>query len=66
MKAVLPVLAALPLAALLLGAAAPAPKYAVADIPAALREGAHAVVRADDEVITVKSAGRLVHCSLFP
>ena len=61
MKAVLPVLAALPLAALLLGAAAPAPKYAVADIPAALREGAHAVVRADDEVITVKSAGRLVH-----
>ena len=61
MKAVLPVLVALPLAALLLGAAAPAPKYAVADIPAALREGAHAVVRADDEVITVKSAGRLVH-----
>ena len=62
MKAILPVLAALPLAALLLGAAAaPAPKYAVADIPAALREGAHAVVRADDEVVTVKSASRLVH-----
>ena len=53
------------MAALLLGASAPAPapapKYAVADIPAALREGAHAVVRADDEVVTVKSAGRLVH-----
>ena len=41
--------------------AAPQPKYAVADIPASLREGAHAVVRADDEVVTVKSAGRLVH-----
>ena len=41
--------------------AAPAPKYAVADIPAALREGAHAVLRADDEVVTIKSAGRLVH-----
>jgi hypothetical protein len=33
----------------------------VADIPAALREGAHAVLRANDEVVTVKSAGRLVH-----
>ena len=40
---------------------APAPKYPVAAIPAALREGAHAVLRADDEVVTVKSAGRLVH-----
>ena len=40
---------------------APAPKYAVADIPAALREGAHAVLRADDEVVAVKSASRLVH-----
>src|SRR6476646_7820519 len=60
MKRILPVLAALPLGSLLLGAA-PAPKYAVAGIPAALREGAHAVVRADDEVVTVKSASRLVH-----
>ena len=40
--------------------AAPAPKYAVADIPAALREGAHAVVRADDHRLVVKSASRLV------
>ena len=60
MKAFLPLLAVLPLSGLLL-AAAPAPKYAVADIPVALREGAHAVVRANDEVVTVKSASRLVH-----
>ena len=40
---------------------APEPKYSVADIPAALREGAHAVLRADDEVVTVRSASRLVH-----
>ena len=60
MKAFLPILAALPLGGLLL-AAAPAPKYAVADIPAALREGAHAVIRTDDEVVVVKSASRLVH-----
>lgn len=33
----------------------------MAAIPAALREGAHAVLRADDDVVTVKSAGRLVH-----
>jgi transglutaminase-like putative cysteine protease len=59
MKALLPILVALPLCGGL--AAAPAPKYAVADIPAALREGAHAVVRANDEVVTVKSASRLVH-----
>jgi transglutaminase-like putative cysteine protease len=59
MKALLPILVALPLGGFL--RAAPAPKYAVADIPAALREGAHAVVRADDEVVTVKSASRLVH-----
>ncbi|WP_460503512.1 DUF3857 domain-containing protein, partial [Hymenobacter agri] len=52
-------MALLPLSTL--AVAAPAPKYAVADIPAALREGAHAVIRADDEVITVKSASRLVH-----
>ena len=62
MKALFPLFAALPLSGwLLLHPAAPAPKYAVADIPAALREGAHAVLRADDEVVTVKSAGRLVH-----
>ncbi len=62
MKALLPLVAALPLSSFLyLSPAAPAPKYAVADIPAALREGAHAVLRADDEVVTVKSAGRLVH-----
>ena len=45
----------------MLSPAAPAPKYAVDDIPRALREGAHAVLRADDEVVTIKSAGRLVH-----
>ncbi|MBJ6108355.1 DUF3857 domain-containing protein [Hymenobacter sp. BT523] len=61
MKAFISLLAALPLTSFLPPPAAPAPKYAVADIPAALREGAHAVVRADDEVVTVKSAGRLVH-----
>ncbi|WP_310397278.1 DUF3857 domain-containing protein [Hymenobacter sp.] len=62
MKALFPLLVALPLSSLPpLRPAAPAPKYAVADIPAALREGAHAVLRADDEVVTVKSAGRLVH-----
>ncbi|MDO7853198.1 DUF3857 domain-containing protein [Hymenobacter convexus] len=60
MKPLLPLLAALPLSSFLLLPAAPAPKYAVADIPAALREGAHAVLRADDEVVTVKSAGRVV------
>ncbi|MBD2766492.1 DUF3857 domain-containing protein [Hymenobacter sp. BT664] len=55
-------MAALPLSSfLLLRPAGPAPKYAVTDIPASLREGAHAVLRADDEVVTVKSAGRLVH-----
>ena len=62
MKTLLPLLAALPLSSFLfLRPAAPAPKYAVADIPAALREGAHAVLRANDEVVTIKSAGRLVH-----
>jgi hypothetical protein len=61
-KTLLPLLAALPLSSFLfLRPAAPAPKYAVADIPAALREGAHAVLRANDEVVTIKSAGRLVH-----
>ena len=62
MKAFIPLLAALPLSSfLLLHPAAPTPKFAVADIPAALRENAHAVVRVDDEVVTVKSASRLVH-----
>jgi transglutaminase-like putative cysteine protease len=61
MKAFLPLLAVLPLSSFLFHPTAPAPKYAVADIPAALREGAHAVVRADDEVVTVKSASRVVH-----
>ena len=61
MKALLPFLAVLPLGSFLMHPTAPAPKYAVADIPATLREGANAVVRADDEVVTVKSAGRLVH-----
>ena len=62
MKALFPLLLTLSLSnAAPLRAAAPVPKYAVADIPAALREGAHAVLRADNEVVTVKSAGRLVH-----
>ena len=47
------------LTALLLPAA-PAPKYPVAAIAPALRENAHAVVRAYDEVVTVKSASQLV------
>ncbi|UOQ97150.1 DUF3857 and transglutaminase domain-containing protein [Hymenobacter sp. 5317J-9] len=61
MKAFFSLLAVWPLTSFLLLPAGPAPKYAVADIPATLREGAHAVLRADDEVVTVKSAGRLVH-----
>ncbi|MGY3089716.1 hypothetical protein ACVWYF_002764 [Hymenobacter sp. UYAg731] len=61
MKVLLSFLAVLPLGSFLMHPAAPAPKYAVADIPTALREGANAVVRADDEVVTVKSSGRLVH-----
>ncbi len=61
MKALLPFLAVLLLGSFSARPAAPAPKYAVADIPATLREGANAVLRADDEVVTVKSAGRLVH-----
>jgi len=62
MKALLLSLLALPLGgAAVHRAAPPKPKYAVADIPAALREGAHAVLRADDEVVTVKSTSRLVH-----
>lgn len=62
MKALITLLAALPMSSFLaLHPTAPEPKYAVEAIPAALREGAHAVLRADDEVVTVKSAGRLVH-----
>ena len=41
--------------------AAPVPKYPVSAIPANLREGAHAVLRAEEDVVTVKSAKRLVH-----
>jgi hypothetical protein len=48
------------LLALLALLAAPAPKYPVATIAPALRENAHAVVRAYDEVVTVKSASQLV------
>ncbi|HEX8425293.1 DUF3857 domain-containing protein [Hymenobacter sp.] len=40
--------------------AGPTPKYLVADIPAALRENAHAVVRLSEETLLVKSAGRTV------
>ena len=62
MKSSLTLLILLPFTALLaLHPAAPTPKYPVADIPAALREGAHTVLRADDEVVVVKSASRLVH-----
>jgi transglutaminase-like putative cysteine protease len=45
-------------AALLAGP--PAPKYPADAIAPALRENAHAVVRAYDEVVTVKSASQLV------
>jgi hypothetical protein len=38
----------------------PAPKYPADAIAPALRENAHAVVRAFDKVVTVKSAGQLV------
>lgn len=41
-------------------AAGPAPKYAVATMPTALRENAHAVVRRHEETLTVKSVGRTV------
>jgi hypothetical protein len=44
----------------LLVAGAPAPKYPADAIAPALRENAHAVVRAYDEVVTVKSASQLV------
>ncbi|MCA8832561.1 DUF3857 domain-containing protein [Hymenobacter pini] len=50
--------ALLPLAAT--AAYGPTPKYAVADLPAALRENAHAVIRRQDEQLVVKSAGRTV------
>ncbi|RAK65741.1 DUF3857 domain-containing protein [Hymenobacter edaphi] len=52
-------------AGLLLGAAGARagadPHWPVAAIPAALRENAHAVIRQQDDIITVKGAGRLVH-----
>ncbi|RPD46944.1 DUF3857 domain-containing protein [Hymenobacter sediminis] len=38
----------------------PAPMYAVATLPPALRENAHAVVRRHDETLVVKSVGRTV------
>ena len=47
--------------AALLVAGTPAPKYPADAIAPALRENAHAVVRACDEVVTVKSASQLVH-----
>lgn len=37
------------------------PDWSVTSIPAALRENAHVVIRQQDDIITVKSAGRLVH-----
>ncbi|TGE23268.1 DUF3857 domain-containing protein [Hymenobacter metallicola] len=37
-----------------------APRYAVADMPAALRENAHAVVRLDEQTLVVKSVSRTV------
>ncbi len=40
---------------------APVPKYPADAIAPALRENAHAVVRAYDEVVTVKSASQLVY-----
>jgi transglutaminase-like putative cysteine protease len=40
---------------------APDLKYPVSAIPAALRENAHAVLRADEERVVVKNASRLVH-----
>ena len=39
---------------------APAPKYPVSAIDPALRQNAHAVVRAYDQVVAVKSASQLV------
>ncbi|UYZ61409.1 DUF3857 domain-containing protein [Hymenobacter weizhouensis] len=41
-----------------LAAPGPAPKYPVAEVPAALLENAHAVVRRHDETLVVKSVGR--------
>ncbi|GAA4354297.1 hypothetical protein GCM10023185_15940 [Hymenobacter saemangeumensis] len=62
MKTLLPLLALLSLSgAAPRRATAPEPKYPVSAIPASLREGAHAVVRAHDEAVVVKSASRLVH-----
>ncbi|WP_190242765.1 DUF3857 domain-containing protein [Hymenobacter lapidiphilus] len=49
-----------PLTTLAAPAPAPALKYAVAELPAALRENAHAVERRHDELLTVESAARTV------
>jgi len=51
----------LPVFSSLLLLAPPAPKYPVEAIAPALRQNAHAVVRAYDEVVVVKSASQLVH-----
>jgi transglutaminase-like putative cysteine protease len=56
----LPVLGGLLLSSLLARAGSE-PRWAVGDIPASLRENAHVVVRQQDEIITVKGAGRLLH-----
>ena len=50
----------LPIFSSLVLLAAPAPKYPADAIAPALRENAHAVVRAYDEVVVVKSASQLV------
>jgi len=51
----------LPIFSSLLLLAPPAPKYPVEAIAPALRQNAHAVVRAYDEVVVIKSASQLVH-----
>lgn len=51
----------LPVFSSLLLLAPPAPKYPVEAIAPGLRQNAHAVVRAYDEVVVVKSASQLVH-----
>jgi transglutaminase-like putative cysteine protease len=51
----------LPVFSSLLLLAPPVPKYPVEAIAPALRQNAHAVVRAYDEVVVVKSASQLTH-----
>ena len=60
----IPLTFALMLGGALAALAGPAPKYAVAELPAALRENAHAVERRHDELLTVKSASRTVETVL--